>query len=83
MLDVNLIRSNPDLVKKGIASKNVDPKIVDDFLALDERWRKLVKDGDDLRSSQRKLSEERKIAASQDETSSAFEKSRDEAREIK
>ena len=61
MLDVNLIRNNPDLVKQGIASKNVEPKLVDDFLALDERWRKLIKDGDDLRSQQKKLSEERKI----------------------
>ena len=61
MLGINLIRENPDLVKKGIASKNVDPKLVDDFLSLDERWRKLVKDGDDLRSSQKKLGEEKKI----------------------
>jgi len=68
MLDINLIRENPDLIKQGIALKNVDPKLVDDFLALDERWRKLVKDSDDLRSSQKKLSEERKV---------------DEAKEIK
>ncbi len=61
MLDINLIRNNPDLVKQGIVSKNVEPKLVDDFLALDERWRKLVKDGDDLRAQQKKLSEERKI----------------------
>ena len=61
MLDINLIRENPDLIKKGIASKNVDSKLVDDFLALDERWRKLVKERDDLRANQKKLGEEKKI----------------------
>jgi len=79
MLDINLIRENPDLIKKGIASKNVDPKIVDDFLALDERWRKLVKDGDDLRSSQKKLSEERKV----DEAKEVKEKIKANEKELK
>ncbi|MCR4275133.1 MAG: serine--tRNA ligase [Candidatus Wolfebacteria bacterium] len=79
MLDVNLIRNNPDLVKKGVASKNVDPKLVDDFLSLDERWRKLVKDGDDLRSIQKKLSEERKI----DEAKEVKEKIKANEEELK
>ncbi|PJB98979.1 MAG: serine--tRNA ligase [Candidatus Nealsonbacteria bacterium CG_4_9_14_0_8_um_filter_36_17] len=61
MLDINLIRQNPEIVKKGIASKNTNPKLVDDFLALDENWRKLTKEIDDLRAEQNKLSDERKI----------------------
>jgi len=61
MLDINLIRQNPDKVKKGISAKNTNPKLVDDFLALDNEWRKLVKEIDDLRASQKKLGEERKI----------------------
>ena len=61
MLDINLIRQNPEKVKKGIASKNSDPKLVDDFLTLDEEWRKLVKEIDDLRAEQKKLGDERKI----------------------
>ena len=62
MLDINLIRTNPELVKKGISAKNAKPKLVDDFLALDEEWRKLTKETDDLRAQQKKLSDERKIA---------------------
>lgn len=61
MLDINLIRQNPELVKKGIAAKNFDSKLVDDFLALDEEWRKLTKEIDDLRAEQNKLSDERKV----------------------
>ncbi len=61
MLDVNLIRKNPEEVKKGITKKNFDPKLVDNFLALDDEWRKLTKEIDDLRAEQKKLSSERKI----------------------
>lgn len=61
MLDVNLIRNNSDQVKDGISKKGVNPKLVDDFLALDEEWRKSVKQLDDWRAEQDKLSNERKI----------------------
>jgi len=56
MLDVNLIRQNPDKVKKGISAKNFNPQLVDDFVVLDEQWRKLVKEIDDLKAEQNKLS---------------------------
>lgn len=55
MLDVNFIRQNPDAVKKGIKSKNINPKLVDDFLASDKKWRELIKESDDLRASQNQL----------------------------
>ena len=61
MLDINLIRQNPEKIKKGMAAKNVSSKLVDDFLALDEGWRKLTKEINDLRAEQKKLSEVRKI----------------------
>ena len=61
MLDINLIRQNPEKVKAGINAKNSDPKLVDDFLALDDQWRKLTREINDLRAEQRKLSDERKI----------------------
>lgn len=59
MIDVELIRQEPEKVKKGIASKNIDPTIVDKFLKLDQEWRKLRFEADFLRSRQKKLSEER------------------------
>ncbi|MDP3015079.1 MAG: serine--tRNA ligase [bacterium] len=61
MLDINFIRQNSEEVKKGVAAKNVNPQLVDDFLVLDNEWRELVKETDDLRAEQKKLSEERKI----------------------
>jgi len=61
MLDINLIRQNPDKVKSGIEKKNYNPSLVDEFLAVDDGWRKLTEEIDGLRSQQKKLSEERKI----------------------
>src|SRR3989344_7117620 len=61
MLDIALIRDNPELVKKGIATKNANPDMVDAFLALDQKWRNATTELDKLRALQRALSEERKI----------------------
>lgn len=61
MLDINLIRQNPDLVKKGVSAKNSDPKLVDDFLAVDKEWREITAETDNNRAEQKKLSEGRKI----------------------
>ncbi|MBI4160161.1 serine--tRNA ligase [Candidatus Wolfebacteria bacterium] len=66
MLDINLIRSEPDRVKRGIASKNSDPALVDQFLAIDKDWRGLVKELEDVRSMQKKLGEERRIDEAKD-----------------
>ena len=56
MLDVNLIRKNPEEVKRGIASKNAKESLVDDFLKLDVEWREQVKAIDEKRAELRKLS---------------------------
>ncbi|KKR88880.1 MAG: Serine-tRNA ligase [Candidatus Wolfebacteria bacterium GW2011_GWA2_42_10] len=58
MLDINLIRSNPELVKKGVISKNINPKLIDDFLILDKNWRESVGEIDNLRAGQKKFGKE-------------------------
>lgn len=55
MLDVNLIRTNPDVVKTGIQAKNADPALVDQFLKLDAEWRELSKKRDDLRAQHKSM----------------------------
>ncbi|MDP2598633.1 MAG: hypothetical protein Q8P49_02260 [Candidatus Liptonbacteria bacterium] len=61
MLDIKLLREEPEKVKKGIKAKNFDPRIVDEFLKLDEEWRELTAALDGKRAEQKKLSG--KIAA--------------------
>lgn len=61
MLDINLIRNNPDQVKDGISKKGADSKLVDDFLTLDREWREVTKETDELRAKQNELSAQRNI----------------------
>ena len=58
MLDVNLIRENPEKVKKGIEKKGVDPKLVDKFLRLDGNWRDKTRLLGELQAEQNKISKE-------------------------
>jgi len=57
MLDIKLIRENPDLVKEGIRKKReLDAlPLVDELLKLDERRRELLAEIESLRSQQKKL----------------------------
>lgn len=56
MLDINLIRENPDKVKEGISKKNADPKLVDKLLRLDEAWRDKTTVLNNLKADQNKVS---------------------------
>ena len=58
MIDINLIRTNPDLVRDNIKKKFQEHKLpyVDEVLALDEKIRALKREGDELRASRNSLS---------------------------
>ena len=60
MIDINLIRTNPDLVKENIKKKFQDEKLplVDEVISLDKENRSLKAEGDDLRGQRNKLSAE-------------------------
>ena len=68
MLDVNLIRKNPNEVKEGLKAKNADPELVGKFLELDEKWRNLNKKFDDWRTEQKKLGKESREKAGEIKT---------------
>ncbi|HLC43951.1 MAG TPA: serine--tRNA ligase, partial [Patescibacteria group bacterium] len=42
MLDIKLIRENPEEIKKGIARKGAEPALIDELLDLDQRRRELI-----------------------------------------
>ncbi|MFH1162242.1 MAG: serine--tRNA ligase [Candidatus Jorgensenbacteria bacterium] len=71
MLDINLIREQPDKVKEGVQKKNVDPKIVDKFLRLDEQWRAKTAILDQLKTEQNLLSKELSHGQSEEALSKA------------
>lgn len=59
MIDIKLLRENPEKAKQGIAAKGADSKLVDEFLLLDNEWRKQTREVEALRAEQKKASETR------------------------
>jgi seryl-tRNA synthetase len=49
MLDVNIIRSNPDMIRTMILNRNRSTDILDKFLETDSEWRALTQTNNDLR----------------------------------
>ncbi len=60
MIDINLIRTNPDKVRENIKKKFQDKKLpyVDEVLELDNKVRALKQEGDNLRASRNTLSQQ-------------------------
>ncbi len=58
MIDINLIRTNAELVRENIKKKFQDEKLplVDEVLELDKKNRELKNEGDNLRASRNSLS---------------------------
>lgn len=60
MLDIKFVRENKDIVKENIKKKFQDEKLplVDEVVALDEEFRKLKNNQDELRSKRNSISNE-------------------------
>jgi seryl-tRNA synthetase len=52
MLDINLIRKNPELVRQKIKSRKFDPKLIDTLLAADNKVNQFLKRIEELRHEQ-------------------------------
>jgi seryl-tRNA synthetase len=57
MLDIKLIRENPDKVKQGIANKNENNRI-DELLELDKQRRDIIAHADELKSKRNSVSQQ-------------------------
>jgi seryl-tRNA synthetase len=55
MININLIRENPDFVKAGIEKKFANPEVVDKFLKIDGEWKSLKQTVDSKRAAQKSL----------------------------
>jgi seryl-tRNA synthetase len=58
MIDINKLRENSDLVKKGVSDKQMDASIVDSVLELDKQRRDLISTIDKLRADRNKAAKE-------------------------
>ena len=60
MIDINVIRENPELVKENIKKKFQDKKLllVDEIIALDKKKRELQSEGDNCRAMRNSLAKQ-------------------------
>ena len=58
MLDINLIREQPDLVRKALRDRQMNPAPVDSILQLDERRRDLLSQTEALKAERNAVSKE-------------------------
>jgi seryl-tRNA synthetase len=58
MLDINLFRENPDLVKDGMRKVGEDPAVVDRVCEADAEWRRLLTQAEELKAERNRRSKE-------------------------
>lgn len=58
MLDIQLIRDHPEIVRDALRKRNDSPAIVDDVLGLDNQWRELLQSVESLRAERNRVSKE-------------------------
>jgi len=58
MLDINLIRDNPEVVRAGMQKRGMDPAPVDEAFRLDARWREVLQEVETLKAERNKVSKE-------------------------
>jgi seryl-tRNA synthetase len=58
MLDLNLIREQPDLVRQAMQNRQMDPAPVDGVLELDEQRRALIQEVEQLKAERNAVSKE-------------------------
>jgi len=57
MIDIKLIRENPEIVRESQKKRGLDVKEIDTLLGLDKKWREIKRENDNLRSERNKISE--------------------------
>jgi len=61
MIDINLLREDPKKIKKAVADKQLDPALVETALKLDEKWRELVGQVQELRTQRNEAAKNKDI----------------------
>ncbi len=58
MIDIKLLRDNPDQIKTGTRDKGFDPSIIDSLLVVDEKHRQLIRAVEELRARRNQLTKD-------------------------
>lgn len=71
MIDINLLRTDPEVVKKNLQNRGKDSSVVDQLIVLDSDNRETQKQVETLRSDQNKISKEIKGKPTDEQLKSA------------
>lgn len=58
MLDMSVVREDPELVKRSMRRRNMNPSVVDEVLNRDSEWRAVLTEGNELRHRKNVLAQE-------------------------
>src|SRR5690554_8157999 len=84
MLDLRMIRQDPDKVKAGLAAKGEATFSIDEVLALDERRRGLLTEVEQLKAKRNEVSEEiARLKREKQDAQSLIEEMREVSQRIK
>ena len=83
MLDVNIIRSEPEMIRKMLINRNKDTEILDRFLAADSEWRSLTDENNRLRKVRNEVSMQISKMPKGEEKDSKISEMKDAADSIK
>jgi seryl-tRNA synthetase len=84
MLDAKFVRAEPEKVRQALLNRNMDTKMLDEFLALDEQRRKKLYEVEQLKAERNAVSEEIALMKREKkDASSEIERMREVSRRIK
>jgi len=58
MIDINIVREKPEIIKKSLENRQMDPSVVDQLAKLDKKWRAILTETEVLKAERNKVSKE-------------------------
>ncbi len=58
MLDINLFRNNPDIIREALSKRQIDTSVVDEIIALDIKRRSVITEAEQLKAERNSVSKE-------------------------
>ena len=58
MIDINIVREKPEIIKKSLENRQMDPSVVDQLARLDKKWRAILTETEVLKAERNKVSKE-------------------------
>ena len=58
MIDINIVREKPEIIKESLENRQMDRSVVDQLARLDKKWRAILTETEVLKAERNKVSKE-------------------------